>query len=57
MLGICSCCGTKISVLGVWDDDPTETPDTARPAAGANGHKPGFEIPAAAKAGLERTPE
>ena len=22
MIGLCACCGTKISVAGKWDDDP-----------------------------------
>ena len=22
MIGVCACCGTKMSVAGKWDDDP-----------------------------------
>jgi hypothetical protein len=25
MIGLCACCGTKMSIAGKWDDDP-ETP-------------------------------
>jgi len=24
MIGTCACCGTKMSVAGKWDDDPTQ---------------------------------
>ena len=33
MLGLCACCGTKINVIGAWDEDPAapaSPPGTAR---------------------------
>ncbi len=29
MIGVCACCGTKMSVAGKWDDDPAALPQTA----------------------------
>lgn len=29
MIGVCACCGTKMSVAGKWDDDPAATPPKA----------------------------
>ena len=26
MIGVCACCGTKMSVAGKWDDDPDALP-------------------------------
>lgn len=29
MIGVCACCGTKMSVAGKWDDDPDAPPKTS----------------------------
>ena len=29
MIGLCACCGTKMSVAGVWDEDVAEKKATA----------------------------
>ncbi|MGI4791192.1 MAG: DUF5679 domain-containing protein [Janthinobacterium lividum] len=41
MIGLCACCGTKMSVAGKWDDDPetaeTETDKTGEKSLTASG--------------------
>ena len=41
MIGLCACCGTKMSVAGKWDDDPeipaTETGEKSLTASPENG--------------------
>ena len=27
MIGVCTCCGTRMSVMGKWDDDAETKPD------------------------------
>ena len=29
MIGVCACCGTKMSVAGKWDDDPNAPPQAS----------------------------
>jgi len=31
MIGFCSCCGTKMSIAGKWDDDPVVSVPKAKP--------------------------
>jgi|GEM_PF-637805 len=36
MLGVCACCGTKMSVAGKWDDDPqvpTDSKSSSKPSS------------------------
>ncbi len=33
MIGLCTCCGTKMSVVGVWDAD-TASPPAEMPSVG-----------------------
>ena len=42
MIGLCGCCGTKMSVAGRWDDDAEHAP----PAAAPRGTEIGLTAPA-----------